>query len=240
MIPPVPAAWAPLIGPETEKPYFHELDAFLDQAAASGQQVLPPAPEIFRALELTPPDRIRVVLLGQDPYPTPGHAHGLCFSVRPDVRPIPGSLRNIYRELESDIPGFRKPSHGCLESWARQGVLLLNTVMTVPAGETAGHRGRGWETFTNALIHSITRLPHRVVFVLWGNDAKKKLPLIPTELHRVVVNAHPSPLSARLFLGCRCFSAINRHLIEAGHRAIDWTVPESTGPAPRQGNLFND
>jgi uracil-DNA glycosylase len=240
MIPPVPAAWAPLIGSETEKPYFRELGAFLEQAAASGQSILPPASEIFRALELTPPSLTRVVLLGQDPYPTPGHAHGLCFSVQPDVRPIPGSLRNIYKELESDIPGFRKPSHGCLESWARQGVVLLNTVMTVPAGEAAGHRRRGWETFTDAVIQAVTRLPHRVVFVLWGNDAKKKLPLIPAEPHRAVVNAHPSPLSARLFLGCRCFSTINRHLVEAGQSPIDWTIPEQARSTPQQGSLFGN
>lgn len=240
MIPPVPAAWAPLIGSETQTPYFRQLDAFLQQASDSGQSILPPASEIFRALELTPPSHTRVVLLGQDPYPTPGHAHGLCFSVRPDVRPIPGSLRNIYKELESDIPGFSTPSHGCLESWARQGVLLLNTVMTVPAGEAAGHRGRGWEAFTDALIRALTRLPHRVVFVLWGNDAKKKLPLIPAEPHRTVVNAHPSPLSARLFLGCRCFSAINRHLVEAGHSPIDWAIPEQASTVPRQGSLFGD
>lgn len=240
MIPPVPPSWSPLLGAETGKPYFRELDTFLQQATASGQAILPPATEIFRALELTPPSHARVVLLGQDPYPTPGHAHGLCFSVRPEVRPIPGSLRNIYKELESDIPGFRKPSHGCLESWARQGVLLLNTVLTVPAGEAAGHRGRGWETFTNAIIESVARLPRRVVFVLWGNDAKKKLTLIPAEPHRVVVNAHPSPLSARLFLGCRCFSEINRHLVEAGQPPIDWTIPEQAGHVPRQATLFND
>jgi len=227
MIPRIPAAWVPLIGKESAQPYFRDLDRFLDQAAAAGQQILPEPDHLLRALELTPPSRVKVVLLGQDPYPTPGHAHGLCFSVQPHVRPIPGSLRNIYKELHADL-GCRIPSHGHLESWAHQGVLMLNTVLTVPAGAAGGHRRRGWETFTDAVIRQVTRLPQRVVFLLWGNDAKKKIPLIPAEPHRILACAHPSPLSARLFLGCRCFSATNRHLTDAGISPIDWSVPELT------------
>jgi len=237
MIPPLPPAWEPLLAAETRKPAFAALDRFLDEAHARGEQILPQPREIFRALELTPPDRVRVVLLGQDPYPTPGHAHGLCFSVRPDVRPVPGSLRNIYKELGTDL-GLPRPDHGCLESWAHQGVLLLNTVLTVPAGSAGGHRGKGWESFTDAVIQSVCRLPRRVVFLLWGNDARRKLPLIPAEPHRVVATAHPSPLSARHFLGCRCFSQVNRHLTEAGIPPIDWSVPGLSGTGPVQPTLF--
>ena len=167
-----------------------------------------------------------VVLLGQDPYPTPGHAHGLCFSVRRDVRPLPRSLRNIYRELAADLPDFRAPTHGNLESWARQGVLLLNPILTVRAGEANAHRQRGWERFTDRIIGRINALPERVVFLLWGNTAQKKIPLITQARHAIVACAHPSPLSARKFFGCRCFSQVNAALLAGGRAPIDWRIED--------------
>jgi len=208
MIPEIPESWREALGAETEKPYFRALDEFLDGEMAAGAQVLPGRDDVFAALKLTELAAVKVVLLGQDPYPTPGHAHGLCFSVRPTVKPIPGSLRNIYKELAADV-GFVPPGHGCLEAWAGQGVLLLNTVMTVRAGEAAAHQKRGWETFTDRVIDAVNAKNERVVFVLWGRHAHKKRERVTNLVHAVVECAHPSPLSARLFLGCRCFSKIN-------------------------------
>ncbi len=206
------------------EPYFQDLSRFLTEETAAGRAVLPAAQEIFAALDLTPYEDVRVVLLGQDPYPTPGDAHGLCFSVRRG-RPVPRSLRNIYRELAADIPGFTAPDHGNLESWARQGMLLLNTVLTVRPHEPQSHRGRGWETFTDRIITHLNQKSERVVFLLWGNSAHKKRTLITAPQHAVVACAHPSPLSARLFFGCRCFSAVNRHLEESGQPPITWQLP---------------
>ena len=166
-----PASWTAAIGAEFDKPYFAELRQFIvDERKAF--EILPPAPDVFNAFRATPLDRVRVVLLGQDPYPTQGHAHGLCFSVRPGVR-LPGSLRNIYRELEADL-GIPPATHGFLESWAKQGVLMLNAVLTVRAGVPNSHKGKGWETFTDAAIAAVNALPRRVVFVLWGSHAQKK------------------------------------------------------------------
>jgi len=225
MIPPLPTPWSPLLHPETVQPYFRSLDAFLATELSGGHSILPPPDEMFAALALTPVDQVRVLLLGQDPYPTPGDAHGLCFSVRRD-RPVPRSLRNIYKELSADIPGFTPPAHGNLEAWARQGVLLLNTVLTVRPHEPNSHRARGWEHFTDRIIAHLNARPTRIVFLLWGNAAQKKRGLITDPRHAVVACAHPSPLSARLFLGCRCFSAVNRHLTEAGLPPIDWQLPD--------------
>ncbi|HRE04858.1 MAG TPA: uracil-DNA glycosylase [Opitutaceae bacterium] len=224
LLPPLPLSWNPLLRSEVEEPYFQDLSRFLTAEAAAGRAVLPAAQEIFAALDLTPYEDVRVVLLGQDPYPTPGDAHGLCFSVRRD-RPVPRSLRNIYRELAADIPGFTAPDHGNLESWARQGMLLLNTVLTVRPHEPQSHRGRGWETFTDRIIAHLNRKSKRVVFLLWGNSAHKKRSLITGAHHAIVACAHPSPLSARLFFGCRCFSAVNRHLEESGQPPILWKLP---------------
>jgi uracil-DNA glycosylase len=223
MIPAIPAAWRECLTAETEKPYFRALDAFLEDELAAGRTVLPAREDVFAALAHTPPESVKVVLLGQDPYPTPGHAHGLCFSVRPDVRPIPGSLRNIYKELAADV-GFTPPAHGCLEAWAARGVLLLNTVLTVRAGEAASHQQRGWETFTTRIIEAMNAREGCVVFVLWGRHAQQKRALISNPRHAVVEAAHPSPLSARLFLGCRCFSRVNAALAEAGQAPIDWQL----------------
>jgi uracil-DNA glycosylase len=225
MLPPIPAPWLPLLRDAANADTFRALDTFLDAEVAAGQAILPAREDIFNALRLTPPERVKVVLLGQDPYPNPGDAHGLCFSVRPGVR-VPGSLRNIYKELTADIPGFCAPNHGCLEAWARQGMLMLNTVLTLRAGEAFSHRGRGWEEFTDDIIRAVDAQPTRVVFVLWGKAAQKKRELITGAQHRIVECAHPSPLSARLFLGCRCFSQIDAHLADAGRARMEWQLPE--------------
>lgn len=231
MLPPIPALWRPLLNDEVAKDTYRALDAFLDAEMQVGKTVLPARDDIFNALEFTPPAEVKILLLGQDPYPTPGDAHGLCFSVRPGVR-IPGSLRNIYKELRADIPGFTAPNHGYLESWARQGILMLNTVLTLRANEAFSHRDRGWEEFTDHVIRVVDAKPTRVVFVLWGKAAQKKKDLITGAHHRIVECAHPSPLSARHFLGCRCFSKINAHLTEGGLTPIDWQVPELLSPKP--------
>ena len=230
LLPPLPSDWEPLLRGERSLSYFRELESFLAAEIAAKAVVLPALPDVFHALQETPPGAVKVVLLGQDPYPTPGHAHGLCFSVRPDVRPLPGSLRNIYKELRDDL-GIPPAAHGCLESWARQGVLLLNTVLTVRAGEANAHRKRGWELFTDAILDRVDALPHRVVFLLWGRPAQAKRIRIRNAHHRVIECAHPSPLSARLFLGCRCFSATNRLLEEAGISPVDWRIPPNSSSA---------
>ena len=225
MIPSIPQGWRSLLDAEMLKPYFRNLDAFLDSEIASGQSVLPPSNDIFNALAATSYDQVRVLLLGQDPYPTPGYAHGLCFSVRSTVRSLPFSLRNVYRELHDDL-GCRIPNNGHLEPWARQGVLMLNTVLTVRAHEANSHQGRGWEQFTDRMIELVAAKPMPVVFVLWGRKAQNKLPLITQSHHAVVACAHPSPLSVRKFYGCRCFSQINRNLLDAGIVPIDWQIPD--------------
>jgi uracil-DNA glycosylase len=214
-----------LLKEETRKPYYQALDAFLEKERADGQTILPARKDIFNALASTSYDQVRVLLVGQDPYPTPGHAHGLCFSVEPTVRLLPFSLRNIFRELQDDV-GCRIPNNGYLESWARRGILMLNTVLTVRAHKANSHQGRGWELFTDRLIELVAAKQTRVVFVLWGREAQKKRMLITQPHHAVVACAHPSPLSVRKFFGCRCFSHINRDLAEAGQAPIDWQIPD--------------
>lgn len=226
MLPPIPTEWNVLLHEETQKPYYRDLNAFLDQEQTGDHRILPAPEDIFNALKLTPYASVKVMLLGQDPYPTPGHAHGLCFSVRPHVRPLPGSLRNVFKELREDV-GFRAPPHGCLESWAKQGVLLLNTVLTVRAHEANSHQHRGWEDFTDRILDLVNARSSRVVFLLWGRSAQKKRERITQPHHRIIECAHPSPLSARLFLGCRCFSATNRHLADAGLLPVDWQLPNA-------------
>lgn len=224
MLPKIPAPWNKLLKGETSQKYFKELQDFLAREYAT-ETVYPPEEEIFTALKLTPPERATVLLLGQDPYHGPGQAHGLAFSVRPGT-PVPKSLRNMFRELESDV-GFRVPNNGSLEAWARQGVLLLNAVLTVRAGEPNSHKGRGWETFTDAVIKKVNDKKTPVVFALWGRYAQKKIDLIDTSRHSVVECAHPSPLSARHgFFGCKPFSKINAALKRAGHAQIDWQIPD--------------
>lgn len=223
-LPPIPTPWQSLIANPVAQT---ELLALQDRIAAdinAGAVILPPRDQIFAALELTPPDQVRAVILGQDPYPTPGHAHGLCFSVQPHVRPIPRSLVTVYRELESDL-GITPPPHGCLAAWARSGVLLLNTVLTVPAGQAAGHARLGWEPFTDRIIDLLNDRPGRIVFLLWGKSAWAKEARIRVPRHAVLKAFHPSPLARGRFLGCRCFSQTNQLLIEAGRPVIDWNLP---------------
>lgn len=225
MLPPIPQDWRSLLSAETRKLYYRELDAFLEKELAAGQTILPAKKDIFNALAATSYDQVRVLLVGQDPYPTPGHAHGLCFSVQSFIRPLPPSLRNVYRELHDDV-GCQIPNNGYLEPWAKQGVLLLNTVLTVRARQANSHQRRGWEPFTDRIIELIAAKQTRVVFVLWGREAQKKRTLITQSHHTVVACAHPSPLSVRKFYGCRCFSHINRDLADAGLAPIDWQIQD--------------
>ncbi|WP_371481366.1 uracil-DNA glycosylase [Kitasatospora sp. NBC_00315] len=219
----LPQAWQEVLAAETGKPYFAELAAFV-AAQRAEHQVFPPAGQEFSALEATPYDKVRVLVLGQDPYHDDNQAHGMSFSVLPGVR-IPPSLRNMFKELDADL-GVPAPDNGYLMHWAEQGVLLLNAVLTVRAHEANSHKGKGWEKFTDAVIKAVSDREEPVVFVLWGNYAKKKLPLIDTTRHVVVQGAHPSPLSARLFFGSRPFSQINEALGGFGVEPIDWRVPD--------------
>jgi|ERR1044072_7160744 uracil-DNA glycosylase len=225
MMPTIPASWRKQVGGEALKPYFRRLEEFVERERQEFE-VYPAEADTFQALELTPYKKVSVVLLGQDPYPGAGQAHGLCFSVKPGVK-IPGSLRNIYKELQSDIRGFRIPNNGYLASWAKQGILMLNTVLTVRAGVIGSHRGKGWETFTDAVIDKVNAKKETVVFLLWGRDAQSKADRIDEGRHVILRAAHPSPLSARNgFFGTRHFSATNRALREAGQPEIDWQIPD--------------
>jgi uracil-DNA glycosylase len=222
-LPPLPASWRRL-GAAMRSPSFRDLRAFLS-AEAREHVVCPPPAAVFRALELTNRRAVPVVILGQDPYPGPGQAHGLCFSVPRGVKPPP-SLRNIFRELEADL-GHGPPAHGCLEAWARQGVLLLNTVLTVRAGTANSHRGRGWERFTAEVMRCVVAKRTPVAFALWGAQAQQAAGLIDTRRHAIVRAAHPSPLSAHAgFLGSRPFSRINAALDAAGRTPVEWRLPE--------------
>ncbi len=226
MRPRIDPSWdAPLAKALAGLPAVH---AFLDAEAAAGKHVFPAAEDRFRALELTPLDRVRVVILGQDPYHGPGQAHGLSFSVRPGVRPPP-SLVNIFKELHADL-GIAPARHGFLEHWARQGVLLLNTVMSVESGRAASHRDKGWERFTDAVIRAVAAKPEPVVFLLWGAHAQKKAGFVRTleqgGRHLVLNAPHPSPLSAyKGWFGSRPFSQANAFLTAHGAAPIDWTLP---------------
>ena len=218
---------APLAG-EFDATYMAALKAFLSGERDSGKRIFPAGSEWFRALDLTPLDKVRVVILGQDPYHGAGQAHGLCFSVRPGVRPPP-SLVNIYKELQADL-GLPRPAHGFLEHWARQGVLLLNSVLTVEMGLAASHRDRGWEKFTDAIIRLVNARREPVVFMLWGSYAQKKAAFVDSidcgGRHLVLKAPHPSPLSAHNgFFGCRHFSKANAFLEAQGLSPIDWSLP---------------
>jgi uracil-DNA glycosylase len=203
---------------------MQQLALFLRDELRAGKTIYPPPRRIFAALDATPFDRVKVVILGQDPYHGPGQAHGLCFSVLPGV-PIPPSLANIFAELEHDL-GIPRPAHGCLLPWARQGVLLLNAVLTVERGKAGSHQGRGWEGFTDAVIEQLNRERAGIVFLLWGSPAQSKGRLIDVQRHRVLKAPHPSPLSAhRGYLGCRHFSMTNQWLSEHDQRPIDWRLP---------------
>jgi uracil-DNA glycosylase len=218
----VPTDWNPLLRAELEKPYWHELQAFV-AAERARSTVYPEHDDVFAALHLTPYAETRVLILGQDPYHGPDQAHGLCFSVRPGV-PAPPSLVNILKELRDDL-GCAVPAHGNLEGWARSGVLLLNAVLTVRARAAASHAGKGWETFTDEVIRTVSAKEHPVVFILWGSYARKKKALIDTSLHTVIESAHPSPLSAHNgFFGSRPFSRANAALVDAGLPPVEWCL----------------
>jgi len=217
----LPPSWHTVLGTELDKPYFRALVAFLEEERRA-RTVFPPEGDVFNALRLTPYEKVMVLLLGQDPYHDDGQAHGLCFSVKPPTPPPP-SLRNMFKELRDDLGGA-VADHGDLSAWARQGVLLLNAVLTVVAHEPGSHKGRGWETFTDAVIERVNARPTPVVFCLWGNWAKKKAALVDRTRHAVVECAHPSPLSAKAFFGSRPFSKVNAALVTRGQAPIDWQL----------------
>jgi uracil-DNA glycosylase len=218
----IPSDWQTLLAEELAQPYLHTLQQFLE-TERSTQDILPPEPDIFSAFALTPYAQTRVLLLGQDPYHGPGQAHGLCFSVRPGIKPPP-SLVNLYKELESDL-GIPRPTHGYLVPWAQQGILMLNTVLTVRAGQANSHKNQGWEQFTDAVIALVNAKTDPVIFVLWGSHAQKKAKLIDSDRHPILRAAHPSPLSAHNgFWGSKPFSTINRILEEQGTPPINWNL----------------
>jgi uracil-DNA glycosylase len=222
----LPASWHAVLADEFGKPYFHHLQEFVDGERQS-YAVFPPENEVFNALRLTPYENVQVLILGQDPYHDDNQAHGLAFSVRPGVKPPP-SLANIFKELRDDL-GCPIPNNGYLAPWAEQGVLLLNAVLTVRAHEPNSHKGKGWETFTDAAIRAVGAKPDPVVFVLWGGFAQKKLPLIDAARHTIIQSAHPSPLSARGgFFGSKPFTKINAALEAAGKPPIHWELPDRT------------
>ena len=218
-------SWLEPLRPEFAEPYMGELKRFLVGEKQSGKRVFPKGSDWFRALDLTPLEDVRIVILGQDPYHGPGQAHGLCFSV-PSGIPPPPSLVNIYKELESDLR-IKPARHGSLEHWAKQGVLLLNSVLTVEMGRAASHRERGWERFTDRVIAEVNARERPVVFMLWGSYAQKKAASVDTSRHLVLKASHPSPLSAYGgFFGCRHFSRANAFLESRGLEPIDWALPE--------------
>ena len=214
--------WEKFFAEEEQKPYFRELMDFVEREYSDGI-CYPPRESIFRAFELTPLDNIRAVILGQDPYHEPDQAHGLCFSVLPSQSKLPPSLKNIYKEIAEEYGSCDRPN-GCLEDWARQGVLMLNTVMTVRQHAANSHKGRGWETFTDNVLREVNRLNSPVVYMLWGAPAQKKAELVDNPRHLVLRAAHPSPLSAyRGFFGCDHFRQCNSYLSSMGAESIEWT-----------------
>jgi uracil-DNA glycosylase len=217
-------SWRERLAPELASPTMAALRAFLVHEKAAGKAIYPPGPLIFNALDRTPFDAVKVVILGQDPYHGPGQAHGLCFSVARGVV-VPPSLVNIYAEIQRDL-GITPPRHGNLEAWADRGVLLLNSVLTVEAGQAASHQGRGWEAFTDRIVALLAAEREHLVFLLWGSHAQRKAGVVDPNRHLLLKAPHPSPLSAhRGFLGCGHFSACNRYLAEHGLGAIDWSLP---------------
>ena len=216
--------WKELFQQEEQKEYYRKLMQFLDEEYAH-RTIYPPREDLFTCFTSCPFEAVKVVILGQAPYHQPDQAHGLCFSVRKGVQ-IPRSLKNIYKELKSDM-NMDEPSHGCLTDWTKQGVFLMNTVMSVREGQAASHKKKGWETFTDTVISALNEQEKGIVFVLWGSHAQKKAELITGRQHRILMSAHPSPLSAsRGFFGSRPFSTVNRYLEEMGRTPIDWRLSE--------------
>ena len=217
-------SWLEYLEQEFSQDYMVALRQFLQQEKTRGKKIFPPGELIFNALNTTPLDKVKVVILGQDPYHGPGQAHGLCFSVLPGVQ-VPPSLQNIYKELEADL-GITPAPHGYLQSWAEQGVLLLNAVLTVEQFKAASHQGKGWEQFTDRIVQVLNEQCSDLVFLLWGSYAQKKGQIIDRDRHHVLQSTHPSPLSAhRGFLGCRHFSQANAYLEAKGLSGINWTLP---------------
>jgi len=220
----VSLSWQDVIGAEKNQPYFINTINYLKQQRAAGQVIYPPEAMVFNAFKYTPFDQLKVVIIGQDPYHGPNQAHGLSFSV-PEGVAIPPSLRNIYKELQLEYADFQYPNHGCLESWAQQGVLLLNTVLTVVANEANSHRQLGWEQFTDQVIRAISAQGEGIVFLLWGSHAIKKGQLVDKQKHHILTAPHPSPLSAhRGFLGCGHFVQANDLLTQQGKTPVRWQV----------------
>lgn len=217
-------SWKSRVGDYLQRDDMRGLSAFLRERRRQGARIFPPAANIFAALDATPFDQVKVVVLGQDPYHGAGQAHGLCFSVQPGV-PVPPSLDNIFKELQRDL-GIARPDHGCLLPWARRGVLLLNAVLTVEEGRAGAHAGKGWEGFTDHVVDALNRERQGLVFLLWGSYAQAKGKVIDTSRHRVLRAPHPSPLSAhRGFIGCGHFSATNDYLARRGQAPVDWSLP---------------
>lgn len=220
-------SWKARVGAYFERPEMQTLSAFLRSELRAGKSIYPAPKNIFTALDATPFEAVKVVILGQDPYHGPGQAHGLCFSVLPGV-PVPPSLENIFKEIERDL-AIPRPDHGCLLPWARQGVLLLNAVLTVERGMAGSHQGKGWEGFTDAVVDHLNRERENLVFLLWGSYAQAKGKLIDARRHLVLKAPHPSPLSAhRGFIGCGHFSRANTWLREHGLDEIDWRLPPAS------------
>ena len=216
--------WADILAHEKQQPYFVQIMQFVAGERAAGKTIYPPSQDVFNAFNLTELDKVKVVILGQDPYHGPNQAHGLSFSVLPGVK-TPPSLVNIYKELATDIPGFSIPQHGCLQSWAEQGVLLLNTVLTVEQAKAHSHAKIGWERFTNKVIQQLSEHCDGLIFLLWGSHAQKKGAIIDKQKHHLLSAPHPSPLSAyRGFLGCKHFSQTNALLTQQGKSPINWQV----------------
>ncbi len=215
--------WSSVLADEKKQPYFQNILDFLSKQRKQGKIIYPQQSEIFNALKLTPFANIKVVIIGQDPYHGPDQAHGLCFSVNHGVA-TPPSLQNIYKELHSDL-GLPIPNHGCLTPWAKQGVLLLNAVLTVQERTPQSHAHIGWQTFTDKIISSLNQHPQGIVFLLWGSYAQKKAELIDTSKHKILMTTHPSPFSAhRGFLGCQHFSKTNQGLMAMGREPVDWEL----------------
>jgi uracil-DNA glycosylase len=220
----LPNSWKTAVGDEFTKPYMENIKAFLVAERRNGKQIFPPSKELFHAFQATPLEAVKVVIIGQDPYHGEGQAHGLCFSVRPGVK-VPPSLANIYREMNEDLV-ITQPRHGYLESWAHQGVLLLNAVLSVEMGKPGSHQHLGWQNLTSQAIQAVNDRRKNVVFLLWGSYAQKQGATIDRRRHLVLDAPHPSPLSAhRGFFGCRHFSKANEYLISTGQEPIDWQLP---------------
>jgi uracil-DNA glycosylase len=234
--PKIEASWLARLRPEFEKPYMNELRQFLRTQYKAGKKIYPQKENYFAAFNLTPFDQVKVVILGQDPYHGPGQAHGLCFSVQPGV-PSPPSLANIYKEMKNDL-ALEPVNHGYLESWAKQGVLLLNSVLTVEGGKAAAHQGKGWELFTDEVIRQLNEQREHIVFILWGSYAQKKAAFVDRKKHFVIESPHPSPLSShRGFFGSKPFSKANAYLKSHGIAPVNWQLPAVVKPSESSKDL---